>query len=240
MRRHELEAERSELSAMLVHDLKTPLTVILSGIALLQDQMAERASGRDNTDASKRTFDLLNSSADRLQRMIEDVLQLSRLEEMPDLPKQPVDVAATARALAKDFSLIARSRQQNLMLEVPETLKLPVSGDALLLRRVLDNLVHNAVEHTPSGGSIVIEAWQEEGLARLSVSDSGPGIPEEARERIFQKFFQKDMKQHVGNVGLGLALCQKVVQRHGGSISVEDAQPKGACFSITLPLAKSA
>lgn len=239
LRRHELEAEKSELSAMLVHDLKTPLTVILSGISLLQDQMGDPA-GRSNADSLKRTFELLNTSADRLQRMIEDVLQLSRLEEMPDHPKEMVDVAATARAVARDFGLVTQGRGQRLVLDAADELRLPVTGDASLLRRVLDNLVHNAVEHTPSGGVIAIRAWEEGGLARLSVSDSGPGIPASARDSIFQKFFQKDMKRHVGNVGLGLALCQKVVQRHGGSIRVEDAQPRGACFSVSLPLAKSA
>lgn len=239
LRRHELEAEKSELSAMLVHDLKTPLTVILSGISLLQDQMGDHA-GRQNVDSLKRTFELLNTSADRLQRMIEDVLQLSRLEEMPDHPKEAVDVASTARAVAKDFELVTRGRGQRLVLEAAEGLRLPVTGDASLLRRVLDNLVHNAVEHTPSGGLISIRAWEEGGLARLSVSDGGPGIPVSMRDSIFQKFFQKDMKRHVGNVGLGLALCQKVVLRHGGGIRVEDAQPRGACFSVSLPLAKGA
>jgi signal transduction histidine kinase len=236
LRRHELEAEKSELSAMLVHDLKTPLTVILSGISLLQDQIGERSSGRDNTASLKRTFELLNTSADRLQRMIEDVLQLSRLEEMPARLGESVDVAATARAVAKDFELVAQGRGQSMALDAPRGLELPVTGDASLLRRVLDNLVHNAVEHTPAGGVITIRAWEEEGSARLSVSDSGPGIPVSARDSIFKKFFQQDMKQHVGNVGLGLALCQKVIDRHGGSIRVESAEPRGACFSITLPL----
>lgn len=246
LRRRELEGEKQELSNMLVHDLKTPLTVIRSGISLLQDQLTEQLElgiskpvrpGRRES-GPRRTFELLNMSADRLQRMVEDVLQLARLEAMPGHAQGAVDVAAMARAAAKDFELVAADRRQRLVLDAPEELALPVTGDAALLRRVLDNLVHNAVEHTPAAGSITIRAWQEAGSARLSVSDSGPGIPAEARDYIFVKFFQKDMKRHVGNVGLGLALCQKVVDRHGGKITVEDAEPHGARFAIVLPLSR--
>jgi signal transduction histidine kinase len=107
-----------------------------------------------------------------------------------------------------------------------------------LLRRVLDNLVHNAVEHTPANGTIRIGLKSSDGHARMSVSDGGPGIPAEARPELFRKFFQRDMKRHVGNVGLGLALCLRAVQRHGGTIGVEDAHPRGACFYFNLPLAK--
>jgi two-component system sensor histidine kinase KdpD len=105
---------------------------------------------------------------------------------------------------------------------------------------VLDNLTHNAVEHTPTGGTITLRAAAEPGHVKVSVSDSGPGIPQEARAHLFRKFFQRDLKRHVGNVGLGLALCEKVVTRHQGTIGIEDAKPHGACFFFTLPLAEPA
>jgi len=232
-RRRILEAEKRELAAMLVHDLKTPMTVIRSGITLLAD-FATKSGKREHN----RTFELLEMSTARLQRMVEDVLQLAKLEEMHGLESaELVEMSALARACAKDFGLIVADRKQTLELNVPETAHPPVLGDAGLLRRVLDNLVHNAVEHTPSGGRIAIGVRSEGANILVEVSDSGPGVPLEAREHIFLKFFQRDMKRHVGNVGLGLALCEKVVSRHGGSIGIGDALPHGARFFFTLPAA---
>lgn len=234
-RRRQVELERKELAAMLVHDLKTPLTVIRSGISLLEDQ------AKGSKLQAKRTFELLDMSVIRLNRMVEDVLQLARLEEVAALPADEVDMAALTRETAKDFELVAAERKQTVRCAVAEDLCLPVTGDARLLRRVLDNLAHNAVEHTPQKGFITLSAMRDaRGNARVEVSDSGPGIPPEARAEIFVKFFQKDMKRHVGNVGLGLALCEKVVSRHGGAIGVEDANPKGARFYFTLPLSAAA
>jgi signal transduction histidine kinase len=233
-RRRELEAEKRELSAMLVHDLKTPLTVIRSGIALLSET-APRPSGKRDHD---RTFELLEMSTMRLQRMVEDVLQISKLEESSELRRHElVDLSALARACAKDFELVVADRKQRLDLRLPAEPVSPVLGDPALLRRVMDNLVHNAVEHTPSGGTIAIGVLLAEDGVAVEVCDSGPGVPPEARADVFRKFLQKDVKRHVGNVGLGLALCEKVVLRHGGSIGIGDAVPKGARFYFILPVA---
>lgn len=233
-RRLHLEDEKRELAAMLVHDLKTPMTVIRSGIALLSD-FNTKSGKRDHN----RTFELLEMSTARLQRMVEDVLQLAKLEAMSGLAySELIELDALARACSKDFGLIVADRKQTLDLTLPEDAPPPVLGDPALLRRVLDNLVHNAVEHTPAGGRILINVVAEGATGvRVEVSDSGPGVPPEAREQLFLKFFQRDMKRHVGNVGLGLALCEKVVTRHGGSIGIGDAVPHGARFYFTLPVA---
>lgn len=232
-RRRILEAEKRELAAMLVHDLKTPMTVIRSGITLLAD-FATKSGKREHN----RTFELLEMSTARLQRMVEDVLQLAKLEEMSGLAyTELVEMNALARACAKDFGLIVADRKQHLDLTLPDAAPPPVLGDPGLLRRVLDNLVHNAVEHTPKGGHITISVRVEGLKVLVEVSDSGPGVPPEAREQLFLKFFQRDMKRHVGNVGLGLALCEKVVSRHGGTIGIGDAVGKGARFYFSLPVA---
>ncbi len=239
LRRRELEREKQDLSAMLVHDLKTPLTVIRSGIALLQEQLAPVGDGRKAPQAQRRTFELLEMSTGRLHRMVEDVLQLARLEEVSVLREQvSVDLASMLKACSKDFELVVAERRQRLHLKLPKEEAPRVLGDPTLLRRVLDNLVHNAVEHTPAGGGITLALAAGGGGVRVSVSDSGPGIPPEARSEIFRKFFQKDLKPHVGNVGLGLAFCEKAVQRHEGAIGVEDAKPHGACFYFFLPAAQ--
>jgi len=235
-RRRELELEKRELAAMLVHDFKTPLTVVRSGVTLLEEQLADTRAGA----ASRRTLELLNLSTDRLRRMVDDVLQLARMEEVAGLREtKPVDLSALAAAAAKDFSLIAADRRQKLVLDIPEGVEAVVLGDGALVRRVLDNLVYNAIEHTPAHGTVAIGLQVQGAQARVAVCDGGPGIPPEARPDIFRKFFQRDMKRHVGNVGLGLAFCLKAIQRHGGTIGVEDATPRGARFFFTLPLAKS-
>jgi signal transduction histidine kinase len=149
-------------------------------------------------------------------------------------------MGAMVAACAKDFALVVADRKQHIAVHAPKSKKLIVLGDQALLRRVLDNLTHNAVEHTPAGGTITLGIAQQGAEVRVSVADSGPGIPPEARVHLFQKFFQKDLKRHVGNVGLGLALCDKVVKRHEGSIGIEDAKPHGACFFFTLPAAEPA
>lgn len=233
-RRRELEAEKRELAAMLVHDLKTPLTVIRSGITLLAD-IAEEGEGKRK---HARTFELLEMSTARLQRMVEDVLHLAKLEESTSLERlDPVDVPALAKDCAKDFDLVVADRRQKLELRLPNAKPPPVLGDPALLRRVLDNLVHNAVEHTPPRGLITIGVSAEGPAVTVEVCDSGPGVPMSARGDVFRKFYQKDVKRHVGNVGLGLALCEKVVHRHGGTIGIGDAKPKGARFYFTLPAA---
>lgn len=242
LRRRELELEKRELSAMLVHDLKTPLTVIHSGISLLRDQLLEDPSAQRGAAAKngrrgsqERTFELLTLSAGRLQRMVEDVLQLSRLEEVAGLRERvPVDLTELARSCAKDFELVAAERGQKIAFSAPAQ-PVKVSGDSALLRRVLDNFAYNAVEHNPAGGTVTIAVSEDDAGARASVSDTGPGIPPEARGDIFRKFFQSDVKRHVGNVGLGLALCEKVIERHGGTIGVEGAEPRGARFFFLLP-----
>ncbi|HXT01025.1 MAG TPA: HAMP domain-containing sensor histidine kinase [Elusimicrobiota bacterium] len=235
-RRRELEAEKRELSAMLVHDLKTPLTVIRSGIALLGETAPKSGGKRDH----ERTFELLEMSTLRLQRMVEDVLQLAKLEEDSSPGRlDMIDMRVLATGCAKDFELVVADRKQSLELRLDGAAPPSVLGDGALLRRVLDNLVHNAVEHTPAGGVIKIGVRPEDGGVTVEVSDSGPGVPAEARGAVFRKFFQKDVKRHVGNVGLGLALCEKVVLRHGGTIGIGDAAPKGARFYFTLPGAPS-
>jgi len=231
-RRLDLEDERGDLMAMLVHDLKTPLTVISSGIALLEES---------TTQANKRTFHLLRLSVGRLRRMVEDILQLNRLEAVDEsLEISPVDMGSLIRSCAKDFEIIAAEKGHEIALDLPEKSPSAVMGDSVLLRRVLDNLLYNAIEHTPPDGKIRVALAEEENALTVSVSDSGPGIPLEARADIFRKFFSKEMKRHVGNVGLGLALCEKVVLRHGGIIAIADAEPHGAKFYFSLPVSKAA
>lgn len=248
-RRRELEEEKAELSAMLVHDLKSPLTVIRAGVTFVHEQVSEKLSSKSAPHGMaltpkgagiEKTFKMLDASIDRICRMVEDVLQLSRMEEIEDLREaSPVDIVAMILTSCRDFELVAKTRGQKIS-SLPPSKTLPaVLGDPLLLRRVLDNLIYNAIEHTPPEGTIQLSAFEVPKGIRVNVCDSGPGIPKEARKDIFKKFFQKEVKRHIGNVGLGLALCERVILRHGGSIDIEDAEPHGACFYFIVPAIKA-
>ncbi len=239
-RRRELETEKAELAAMLVHDFKSPITVMRAGITFINEEVSEKLAPKDWLILEK-TFKLIHSSMERLHRMVEDVLQLAKMEEKSDIQNAVfVDLGAMAIAAQRDFDLVAKSRGQTISLMPLSKAPPPVLGEPILLRRVLDNLIYNAIEHTPSGGAIQLSISKHPKGVRVNVSDSGPGIPKEARKDIFKKFFQKDVKRHIGNVGLGLALCEKVISRHGGIIDIEDAEPQGACFYFILPEAREA
>ncbi len=238
--RSELEAEKAELAAMLVHDFKSPITVIRAGISFIDEEVSEKLPPKDWLIIEK-TFRMVQSSMERLHRMVEDVLQLAKMEEKSYFQDASfVDLGAMIISAQKDFDLVAKSRGQTISVEPISKAYPPVLGDMVLLRRVLDNLIYNAIEHTPPGGAIELSISKTHQGVRVSVSDSGPGIPKEARKDIFKKFFQKEIKRHIGNVGLGLALCEKVILRHGGMIGIEDAKPRGACFYFILPEAREA
>ncbi len=237
-RRGELETEKAELAAMLVHDFKSPITVIRAGITFINEEVSEKLPLKDWLTLEK-TFKLVHSSMERLHRMVEDVLQLAKMEEKSYAQDASfVDLAAMIISAQKDFELVAKSRGQTIGVEPVLKTYPPVLGDPVLLRRVLDNLIYNAIEHTPQGGTIQLSIEKNHKGIRVNVADSGPGIPKEARKDIFKKFFQKDIKRHIGNVGLGLALCEKVISRHKGIIDIEDAKPHGACFYFILPEAR--
>ncbi len=234
-RRRELETEKAELAAMLVHDLKSPITVIRAGITFVHEEVSEKLPRQDWIILEK-TFKLIHSSMERLHRMVEDVLQLAKMEEKSYIQDAVfVDLGAMIISAQRDFDLVAKSRGQTISVDPILKTYPSVLGDPVLLRRVLDNLIYNAIEHTPQGGAIQLSISKNHEGIRVNVVDSGPGVPKEARKDIFKKFFQKDVKRHIGNVGLGLALCEKVISRHRGIIDIEDAKPHGACFYFVLP-----
>jgi signal transduction histidine kinase len=166
--------------------------------------------------------------------MANDLLDVSRLEsgKLP-LDRSTCDLSALARSVAADLSALDRARAIDLEALEP----VQVSCDAGLVRRVLANIVNNAIKHTPSGGRIVLLASSHAGGARVAVRDSGPGVPMEARERIFEKFgtvaARAALEYH--SAGLGLAFCKLAVEAHGGRIGV-DAPPEGGSeFWFELP-----
>lgn len=224
----ELEALKESLTETLVHDLKNPLAAVIGNLELLERKGDERT--RDLVRRCK-------TGASRLHRMILDLLDVARLEDggLP-LRFEPVDAGELARRACEEFETPAEQRSVRLVLEAPEG-GLPVSGDASMLRRVVDNLIANALEHSPAGTEVTVRVTRRDEGVELSVSDQGSGIPEAYREKIFEKYARLELRQAgvAGNRGLGLTFCRMAIEAHGGTIWVEPTPGGGALFRAVLP-----
>lgn len=222
-----LQLQKERLSAFIVHDLKNPVTAMdLQAQVLMADaELPQRAR-----DAGKQ----IRSEARSLMRLILNLLDVSKAEEGKLKPRpSKVQLDALGRDVLETVELKARTAGVTLQhsFEAPT-----VYADSDLLRRVVENLLDNAIRHIPRGGRIVLSSVARAGTTELRVEDNGPGIPAEMRERIFDPFVQIEGKESAtrGGRGLGLTFCRLAVEAHGGKIWIEDANP-GARFSLSLP-----
>ncbi|MBL1127264.1 MAG: sensor histidine kinase [Chloroflexi bacterium] len=222
--------QRSDLIQLIVHDLKSPLTIVISGLDLLH-----RGGLGEVTPKQAHLLTNLEHCSDEVLGLVNDMLDVERLEEgvMP-LHKSMTDLAPVLREQIAELQILADKHQQQLQLFLPETLP-PVMVDPILIRRVIHNLLANALKLTPDQGEIEVRATVEGGQLQVSVADSGPGIPVADRQRIFEKFAQLDTKTRRGK-GLGLTFCKMAVEAHGGLLTVEDSPLGGALFRLALPL----
>lgn len=220
-----LEGVRDDLVNMIVHDMRSPLLGMLLMLTTLQERL-----GGDPKSAS--ILGIAVRSAQNLSQMTNDLLDVSRLEEgkLP-LNLEDCDVLALAREVAATFS----GGTHTVAVDGDE----PVSAtcDKTIVRRILENLVSNAVKHTRAHTAVSVSAAREGASVRIRVRDNGQGVPREARERIFEKFgaVQTPGTARYHSVGLGLAFCKLAVQAHGGTIGVEDGESGGSVFWFDLP-----
>jgi NtrC-family two-component system sensor histidine kinase KinB len=220
------EARREQLMATLSHELRTPLTSLRMALDLL---------GRGEPPLGEKPRSLLDSAREdvlRLEDVAQRLLDVSRSRAMTiALEREGVSIRELAIRTAHIFALQARERGIELETRVPDE-ELRISGDATKLGWAVSNLIGNALRYTPHGGVIRVEATGLPDVVRLSVSDSGPGIPSEQRERIFERFAQGI---DGGAAGLGLAIVRDVVQAHGGRIFLESEPGRGSRFILELP-----
>jgi len=224
-----LEKLRDDLVHMVVHDMRSPLMVLASHLHLLRESARDRLNELEREDLSG-----AERAAEALRGMANELLDVSRLEEgkLP-LRREEHDLAALALDVVKGLGPLARER--TIELEVPKAaIQL---CDASLIRRVLENLLGNALKHTPSGESLRVSVAGDARRVRVEVADSGPGVPEEARQRIFEKFATLERATPTArhSAGLGLAFCKLAVVAHGGTIGVEPRLPRGSIFWFELP-----
>jgi two-component system OmpR family sensor kinase len=225
---------QQDLVANVSHDLKTPLTAIQGFSQALLDGTA-----RDDA-ARTRAAEVIHEEASRMRRLVDDLLDLARLEAgQVTLAHQPVDMVTLLQACAARFAPQLDEADVTLEVEVPLTLP-TVLGDTDRLGQVFGNLVDNALRHARGasvGGRVVLRAEAQAGLLICSVTDNGPGIPAEDLNRIFERFYQVDKSRarRKGGAGLGLAIVQEIVHAHGGRVRVESVEGLGTRFAVELP-----
>jgi signal transduction histidine kinase len=229
-----LQQVRDDLTRLIVHDLRNPLTAIAGYLDILT--MSDGNVERRNLLAITR------SSTHRMQDLISTILDLQRLADgQVPLQRQPIDVAALLRSSAEEFAGWAQRDGRPIQLAAVPDLP-PVDVDPDLLRRVVANLISNALKHTPEGTTITLAA-QDDSLRHtlvLIVSDNGPGIPAEVLPRLFTRYARGAGVKEGGSSGLGLAFCRLAVEAHGGTITVDSAPDRGTTFTILLPLPQAA
>jgi PAS domain S-box-containing protein len=229
--RKELAALRDDLTAMIYHDLRSPLANIVSSLEVLNEVV------ESENESAHSIIGIASNSTARIQRLLSSLLDLNRLEAgQPVADQKVVDPLPLIEQAIKDTTPAAEGRRQALRVDLPDRLPL-LWVDADMCRRVLINLIENAVKFTPTGGAIQVRARQDGDWLEVSVKDNGPGIPPADQERIFDKFTRLRGKEKSAGLGVGLAFCRLAVNGHGGRIWVASQPAGGSEFHFTLPLA---
>lgn len=231
-----LEGERRELTAAISHDLRTPLTNIRAMVEALEDGVAH-----ERGDVS-RYYEAILQETGRLDSMVDDLLELARLDAgVLTLDRERVPPDAIARDVVESMCVVSSSRQVALTLTGEERLP-ALDLDRRRIERALTNLVKNAIEHSPPGGSVVVSVARDGDGVQLRVTDSGPGIAESDMPHIWTRFYRGSASRarrdkQPGGTGLGLAITRGFVEAHGGSVRVESPPSgRGSQFTIRLGL----
>jgi len=221
---------KSEFLAMMSHEIRTPMNGILGAAELLGSRTLE--------PDQRNLVDIISSSSRGLLRVLNDILDLSKLEaEAIELELTAFELAQVGRDVVQLFAPVARSKGVQLHLEVDPGLPPWVVGDSVRLGQVLTNLVGNALKFT-SRGQVLVRLLPSDGRVRFEVRDTGIGISDEQRTRLFQPFSQADasVTRRFGGTGLGLAICRRLVDRMGGEIDVHSEPGRGSCFFFEVEL----
>jgi signal transduction histidine kinase len=232
-RRERADRDRSRLTAMLVHDMKNPLSALSAALELTRDK--ERKAGDERL---AKLLDGSLASARGLQGLIEDALLVYRSEDAPETERRPTSVAEALALPLEEARWMAVPRGVSITVDVPPRLP-PVRLDTKMFRRAAANLFGNAVKFSPKGGVVRIAARivEEEGRAflRLDVADEGPGFPPAERSRIATPYLRFQGSETVPGTGLGLTVVQKVLQAHRGRLDVANNDGPGSTFTLWIP-----
>lgn len=235
-----LEKIRKDFVANVSHELRTPLTSIKGYVEALLD------GAKDNPEISTKFLDIILKQSDRLNLIIEDLLELSKIESgRVSFKEGPMDVRSAIERTVSMITPLADKKRHRLVTMIDDTLP-ALAGDEDRLVQVLTNLLDNAVKYTPEQGTIMVAAHMvpeptassNAQTLELSVTDTGIGIPEQDRPRVFERFYRVDKarSRELGGTGLGLAIVKHIVEGHGGHVWVEGNYPQGSRFVVRLPV----
>jgi signal transduction histidine kinase len=221
------EAEELERNFLMTvsHELRTPLTAIRGHVDALREGVAQDEASR------RESLEVIAAEARRLERLVGDVLDLAKLDTRRfTLRSEEVDMARLLERAYTAFSEEARRRGIDYQSEINARPVIVADGDRVL--QIISNLLSNAFRWTPDGGHVALELDQANGLISVAVQDTGPGIPEDERDRIFRPFWSRDG----GGTGLGLAIARELAAAHGGHIDLESEPGRGSRFELVLPV----
>jgi signal transduction histidine kinase len=230
-RLQELDNLKSEFIQNVSHELRSPLALIRGYAEMLS--IGALGTLEPEQEIPVR---IISRRAQMLGDLVDDITNLLAVETRP-MSEAPVAVDSLTQTAVEDFRVAAQ--QAGLVLEAEIAPELPrISGDVQYLRRVLDNLLSNAIKFTPVGGRVSVRLWPEADQLLLQVADTGVGIPDEEKERIFDRFYQIDgsTRRRYGGMGLGLALVNEIVEAHGGRVKVDSQEGQGSAFTVSLPV----
>jgi two-component system sensor histidine kinase ResE len=217
------------LTRLVAHELRTPLTAIVGHAEILEScSPADEALWR-------RSRDFIAAETQRLARLVDDLLALSRLETAPLM--RTVNVRAVAESALSRLFDRAEVAGLELTLDAPPSLP-RVRADAGRLEQALTNLLDNAVKYTPGGGTVTVRLISEGGYVRVEVSDTGPGISPDDLPHLFEPLYRADSARHLPGTGLGLTIVRTILDQHGAPVSVRSAPGQGTAFTFRLPVAQ--
>ncbi|MDH4065994.1 MAG: ATP-binding protein, partial [Acidobacteriota bacterium] len=211
------------------HELRTPLTAIKGYAEALMDDP-------DDDEARQRFLDIIHRHATRMERLVKELLRLARLDAGQEAVEYaPCDVQSIAASVAADFEPVVSQKRQRMEVNVESGARALVA-DPAKMHDILRNLVENAVNYTPEDGRIEVATTRQDDRFVLTVSDSGPGLPEQDLTRVFERFYRVDKSRaRPGGTGLGLAIVKHLAQVMGGTVTAANRPQGGAIFSVSLP-----
>jgi PAS domain S-box-containing protein len=230
--KRELDSLRGDLISMIYHDLRSPLANIIASLDILKNLLPT-----ESNSALTSVFSITNRSVERMQRLINSLLDINRLEAGKSIiVKKTAAIYELAEDAREAIATNIEGRRQTFTMGIPK--KLPtVQVDIDMIRRVMINLLENATKFTPAEGKVIVGAELAKKEVRIWVDDEGPGIAENMRSIIFEKFNRLPIEGSPIGIGLGLAFCKLAVEAHGGKIWMEPRTPLGSRFIFTLPVA---
>ena len=216
-----------QFTANAAHELRTPLAVMQ-----LQIDLYNSSKHLDNDTSAQQTISMITEQTERLSKMVRTLLDMSELQTIAR--DEEIAIAALVEEVLADLEPLAQEKGINLIEKCDKVL---LMGSDILIYRLVYNLVENAIKYNFSGGTVTVTATQQNSQLHLTVEDTGNGIPEELKERIFEPFFRldKSRSRELGGVGLGLALVREIVRVHNGSILVKNNANSGTTFEVIFP-----